>query len=113
MKKNATKKTNGLVKQVGKIAGVIDTPGNATLTIETKTQEDIAAEILTILRQEEPEVQNEVMMVVIKELALDRHHKHNAMTQERDRHTRNLDAFIHLTGGMAENAIKEYHSKKG
>lgn len=65
---------------------------------------DRAAELLTMLRQLEPEKQNEIMKTVIQELTIDRINRYRV---ERDRHSKNCEDFLRLNPEMF---AKEYEA---
>lgn len=71
---------------------------------------DTAAELLTSIRQLEPEDQNEVVKTILKELAIDRTNSVKTYNEARDRASKNMEVFMYnaigLDKAMAEIAEK-------
>jgi hypothetical protein len=62
---------------------------------EIRTQEQVTIEVLTSVRQLEPEQQNEVVKTVLTELAADRFNSAKAARDASDRAGKNVEVFMH------------------
>jgi hypothetical protein len=74
--------------------------------------EQTAGEILTAIRQLEPENQNEVIKTVLKELAIDRHNSVRQCRDAADRASKNMDVFMYNAIGL-EKVMAEANDRKG
>lgn len=72
------------------------------------TPKDHAAEILTKLRQLEPEEQNRVIDTILREITIDRIDKARSAADERDRHGKLAEEFISAMNH--ERYAKEYEA---
>lgn len=58
------------------------------------TTEGALTDVLTIIKQFQPEFQNELISKILEELAKDRYHSAKVMREEADRAARNLETFM-------------------
>jgi hypothetical protein len=77
-----------------------------------KSTEQTAGEVLTAIRQLEPEEQNEVVKAVLKELAIDRYNSVRQFREAADRAGKNMDVFMYNTVGL-EKIMAESMERKG
>jgi hypothetical protein len=79
---------------------------------EPKSTEQAAGDILSSIRQMEPEDQNEVIKTVLKELAIDRHNSVRQYREAADRAGKNMDVFMYNAIGL-EKIMAEVNERKG
>jgi hypothetical protein len=80
--------------------------------IPANSAEDTAANVLTAIRQLEPEAQNEVVLIVLKELAIDRHNAVRQLNEAADRAGKNMNVFMYNAVGL-EKIMAEKIERKG
>jgi hypothetical protein len=79
---------------------------------ETLSTNAVAGQVLTAIRQLEPEEQNEVVKTVLKELAIDRHNSVRQYNEAADRASKNMNVFMYNAVGL-EKIMAEAIERKG
>jgi hypothetical protein len=70
------------------------TPSPPAAKTAVKSVEEIAADILAIIRQSEPEQQNEIVKIILVEIGMDRSKTLQLFREGQDRASKNLDEFV-------------------
>lgn len=75
-----------------------------------QTVEETIANVLTAIRQHEPEEQTNIFDSVMKELITDRITRHEAANNDRNRAAMNMEKFIATTQGLTD-FIKNFNNR--
>lgn len=78
--------------------------------VKKKSADETAAEVLTFIRQHEPEEQNQIVAALLKEMAIDRWGSVKSNRDAAMRAEKNADVFFSLSHSIQE-AAKEATSK--
>lgn len=75
--------------------------------LKKNTAEETAAEVLTAIRQHEPEEQNNIVATLLKEIAIDRQNSVQQYNNARDRACKNHDEFMMFALGLEKILAQE------